>query len=88
MREGEEETHDPEEDDSPPNDDAPSAMLTFEVIWGREVVTAQEVIVVDAPPSKPPKSYNLRSKGPMLDAALEDKKRDLLRRILPPTNTS
>jgi len=86
IGEGEEENNDPEKEDSPLSDDAPYVVLTFEVIRRGEVLTAQESIIGDDPP-KALKSYNLRSKGIVLDAMLENKERALLRRILPPTNT-
>jgi len=85
---GEEETNDLEEEESPPNDDDPSVVLAFKVIHGVEVLTAPKAILGDTPPPKPPKSYSIRSTGSMSDAMLEDKKRAMLRRILPPSNTS
>lgn len=88
MGEGEVETNDPEEETSPPNDVAPSTVLTFDVIHGGEVLTAQDAIMGDTPPPKHPKSYSLTSKGPLSESTLEYIKRALLRRILPPTNTS
>lgn len=84
MGEGDEESNDLEEETMPPNDDTPSIVLSFKVICRGEVLTVQEAIVGDTPPLKPPKNYNLKSKGPVLESTLEENKRALLRRILPP----
>jgi len=83
IGEGEEDTDDSEEDSSGLDDDTPSTVLAFDVIHGGDVCTTQESFIGDVPP-KSPKSYNLRSKGTVLNSTLEA----LLRRILPPTNSN
>ena len=71
----------------PPSEDSPSAVLTLEILRGGDVWTTKEICVGQAP-QKPPKSYNVRCKGEITDSSLEEKKKYLLRRILPPTDTS
>jgi len=49
----------------PLDDDTHFVVLAFKFIYGGEVQTVQEAIVGDTPPLKPPKNYDLRSKGPV-----------------------